>query len=412
MYRETRETYSISKWAAFILATLLSLPIFADSQRIIDYQYDGAGNIIGIRSGRNLGPPDVTQLNPAFVNQGSSIFVEATGVNLFRADVTTAATGISVSNVFSTETKITFILSANDTAAFGLAPLTFTTRLGSDTENITVAERTPVISTEPNPIVLAPDAPPVLVKLVFDQPFITDQTYDLAIRDTTVASVSETFITLPAGSTEVSVTVSALTVGTTALEINQLADFIALAIPVIVNDDQLPAGAHIINSQMIGVTTYLEQSINISGTYSTPFPVGVATSLEPSFTGTGIFSTPFPIGVAASLEPSFTGTGIFVTQPTIGTAYGTVVSQLSPETVSLGASLTLVLDGFDLGVVTGVTFNPDGGITQPSPFTVNIDGTQMQIFINVDPSASTAGRTIFLSTPSGEVLVPTVLNIE
>lgn len=409
MYRETRETYSISKWAAFILATLLSLPIFADSQRIIDYQYDGAGNIIGIRSGRNLDPPDVTQLNPAFVNQGSSIFIEATGVNLFRADVTTAATGISVSNVFSTETKITFILSANETAAFGLAPLTFTTRLGSDTENITVAERTPVISTEPNPIVLAPDAPPVLVKLVFDQPFITAQTYDLAIRDTTVASVSETFITLPAGSTEVSVTVSALTVGTTALEINQLADFIALAIPVIVNDDQLPAGTFAFYAKPVGVAAFIDQDVQTNGIFTTQ-PVGVAAFIEQQVQANGIFTSQ-PVGIAAFIAQDVQVNGIFVTQP-VGASLGTVVDQISPQTVSPDTVLTLTLTGFELNTVTAVSFIPADGVTITGGLTVSPDGRQLGIPIDIDATAPLGARVISLTTPSGEVLVTQPLIIE
>ena len=300
--------YSIIRWAAFIVITLLSLPVFADSQRIVDYQYDGAGNIVGIRSGRNFGPPDVTQLNPAFVNQGSNIFIEATGVNLFRADVTTAATGISVSNVFSTETKITFILSANETAAFGLAPLTFTTRLGSDTENITVAERTPVISTEPNPIVLAPDGQPVLIKLVFDQPFTTDQTYDLAIRNTSFATVSQASITLLAGETEVSVDVTGLAAGTTALEINQLADFIALAIPVIVNDDQLPAGTFAFYAKPVGVAAFIDQDVQTNGIFTSQ-PIGVAAFIEQQVQTNGIFTSQ-PVGVAAFIEQDIQVIGV------------------------------------------------------------------------------------------------------
>ena len=55
----------------FALALILCLfgaasLLHADSQRIVDYEYDGVGNITGINSVRISGPPDVTALEPFF----------------------------------------------------------------------------------------------------------------------------------------------------------------------------------------------------------------------------------------------------------------------------------------------------------------------------------------------------------
>jgi len=300
---------------------------------------------------------------------------------LHQAQVSVSAPGLFLSNVSTTETEITFRLSANMSSTVGPVDITFTTRLGSDAEPVAIAERTPVIATDPNPIVLFPDNQPVTVKLIFDLPYSTDQTYDVLISDTSIAGVSQQNVTLPAGTTEVSIDVTGLAVGSTTLEVNQLSNFLALGIPVIVNNAQLPAGPQIAYSE----------------------PLGVVLSLEPPpYSGTGGFTTSRPLGVYASLEPPpYSGTGMFTTRRPVGIAYGTVISQVSPSSVQRGTSATLILDGYELDAVTVVTFATGTGITQTAPFTVNAEETQMSIPISVATSASAGLQIIHLTTPSG-----------
>jgi len=60
-------------WKLLLVIVLMTASSFSlsDSQRIVEYEYDSAGNIAGIRASSNLGPPDVHVLEPAYVNQGS-----------------------------------------------------------------------------------------------------------------------------------------------------------------------------------------------------------------------------------------------------------------------------------------------------------------------------------------------------
>lgn len=397
----------ISKIAFLIclIGISCSSQVIADTQQIVDYQFDSAGNIIGVRAGQNLAPPEVTNLSPPFVNKENFAFVTATGTNLYQATVslnTAGVTLVDVTNVSDSELK--FTLFADDTAITGNVPVTFTTRLGSDVENLAVAERTPVVSTNPNPIILSPNSQTVDVLLTFDQPFAADQVFDVAITDETIASISNQQVTLLTGETEVSTTVTGLVAGSTTLEINQLSNFLALGIPVVVTEDKLPAGNYSFYSKPIAVTAYTEPALNTTGVFVTQRPLGVAAYIEPSINVNGIFATQRPLGVSTYIQPSINVNGIFATQVPLATTYGTNIEQTSPAIVNRNTSATLTIDGIELDSVSAVSFSPSDGITQTAAFTVTPDGLQMTVSINISGTASTGARAVILTTPAGDQL--------
>ena len=418
-----RNRQLITGVTSFMLAMLVAITPWAsaETQRFIDYDYDAAGNIIGVRSGVNLASPDVITITPAFINKEKISFMSATGSNLFRAEVTTITPGLTISNVLSrSSTQITFILFADATVEIGPAELTFTTRLGSDTENISIAEKTPVISTEPSPIVLAPDNQPREVKLVFEEPYETDQTYQLSTRDETFATVNEEIAVLLAGETEITISMTGLVVGSTELDITQPATFQGLGIPVIVEDSQLPAGNYAFYTRPVGVSAYVPQEVQTTGPFVSqpvgvgayvqqevqtngPFvsqPVGVGVYIPQPVQTTGPFVSQ-PVGVGAYIQQEVQTDGPFVTQ-IVGTVLGTFIDQVSPQVVTRGSSTSLVIDGLELDEVSDVAFVPATGITQSGSFTVNLDGTQMTVPIDIDSGATTGTRVIVLTTPAGE----------
>jgi len=451
------------KVSVCLLSLFVALPVLADSQRFIDYEYDGAGNLISVSSNRNLGPPDVTNLSPAFINKESFGTITATGTNLSKATVSTSVLGVTVISVVNiSETEIEFSLSASAEAEIGDAAIEFTTRLGTDTEMVAVAERTPIISTEPNPILLSTGDQNITVKMSFDEAFETDQIYDVQITDQSIATVSQAQITLLAGETEVSVSVSAQTIGSTTLEINQLSNFLALGIPVIVIDEQLPDGSYSAYTKPVGVGVYIEQAANTSGPFVTrlvgvgayieqaantsgPFvtrPVGVAAYIEQGANTSGPFVTrpvgvgayieqaantsgPFvtrPVGVGAYIEQAANTSGPFVTRPvgvgayieqaysttgpfvaaTVGSTYGTAADQVTPPSISQGSAVVLTIDGLELDEVTAISFIPSTGIVQTGALTVSPDGLQITVPINVSASATTGHHTILFTTITGD----------
>ena len=157
---------------AALALVLVQATANADSQRITTLEYDGAGNLVRIIAGVNVGAPVVSALVPAFIHRGSVVTVIAEGTGLFNASVGTAAVGLTVSNVeSSSSTAMSFELEAALDAPIGPGTLTFENGLGTTPSSIFVAERVPIISTDPNPIGLRPDSAPRTVRLRFDAPF-------------------------------------------------------------------------------------------------------------------------------------------------------------------------------------------------------------------------------------------------
>jgi hypothetical protein len=438
----------IKKTSGHVFLALIMLPLlmfsnisYAETQRFIDYEYDGAGNIIAIRSSRNLGPPDVTELSPAFIHKESFASIEATGVNLAKASVSFNAPGITlidIKNISDTEVALRFY--ADATAAIGDVPVTFTTRLGSDTENMTVAERTPVVSTEPNPILLSPEEQNVTVRLTFDRPYETEQTFDVAVTDEAIATVAEQQVTLQPSESEVSVTISAVSAGTTTFEINQLSNFLALGIPVLVIDEPLPDGTYGAYTKPVGVAAYIPQPASTNGPFVTqavgvgayipapastngPFvtaPVGVGAYIPAPSSTNGPFVTP-PVGVGAYIPAPASTNGPFVTAPVgvgayipppsstngpfltniVGSTYGTAVDSVSPASVVRGTSVTLTVTGYDLTNVTEVAFLPSDGITQTGALSALADGSELTIDITIDGATPTGERYIRFTDQAG-----------
>lgn len=379
----------------------------ADSQRIIEYDYDGAGNITGVRSELNEGPPDVTEIKPVFVGRESTIAMVATGSNLARASVATAVPGLTISNVSPASTQVRFFVTADETAVIGPAPLTFSTRFGSDVEEILVTERVPIVSTEPSPILLLPDGQAIDVFMVFDRPFETNQTYQLAMRDPAIATVSQATVTLPAGEITATVQVSGLSVGNTDLDITQPANFLAIAIPVIVVDPfQLPAGDLFIGSRPLGVVRNADEAPSGLLTALSP-PLGVVTNLPDLPTGAGpsIALSP-PLGVVLN---QFASIGdlppgdVQIHSDGLGVSLPPVAVQVAPASLPGDTRETLTITGAGLDLVTDVGFIPEDGISQTQPFVVTPDGTVLSLFIEVTAGAPPGLRQILLLTIDGPV---------
>ncbi len=442
-----------SKLVVVFSFALLPITAHAQSQSETLFEYDGAGNIVRVITETNDAPPTVSSLTPAFINQEATVSIIAFGNNLVRAEVSTPHPDLIIDRVVATKTSVRFRLSASAEAAIGATTISFTTRLGTATAVMTVAERTPIISTEPNPIVLAPDGVGVSVRLIFDQPFSTDQIYDVAMQDSAIADVGAATITLPAGETVATITATGLLPGSTKLEVNQLSNFLAIAIPVLVVDAQLPNATNSFYAQPVGVSLsvtpppyagtgvfFTPQPLGVSvhlapppysgtgtfytphplgvnvylapppysgtGTFYTPHPLGVSVYLEPPpYSGTGTFYTPHPLGVGVYLEPPpYSGTGTFYTPQPVGAAYGLAVTATTPGAVSAGTSATLTVEGVELDQVTAVDFDLIDGLTITGSIIVNPEGTQMQIPIAVSSSAARNQRVIVFTTPSGDAV--------
>ena len=384
-----------------LLQVFFGAIVHAQSQRVIEYEYDGAGNLIGIRSELNTAPPDVTDISPRFVEINTTTIMVATGTNLSNALVTTTTPGLTIANVQSQNTRVTFAITAGVGAVVGPGSLTFTTRLGSDVEGIRITERVPIISTEPSPIVLEPDGIPVEVTLRFDQPFSTDQTFEIAVRDSTVADVTEQSVTLSTGDTVVTIHVTGLIAGTTTLDIQQPINFLAIAIPVIVVEPtSLPGGDRFVESRPLGILRHTYEPVNGEMT-TLSGPIGVLRNSYEPMSGDN-FTYSRSLGVLRTVFESPVGDRQAFSA-VLGVSLPPLAERVTPSTVTVDTLETLTITGIALDAVTDVSFFPSDGISQTAPFSVEPDATQLNIFIDVAIDATPGSRQIILMTNGGPV---------
>lgn len=219
-------------WAGLFVG--MSSWSFADSQRILDFEYDQAGHVTRIISSFQTDPPDVVEINPPFINIGRTVRMTATGFNLLQVQITTAEPGLIINSISSTLNEAIFDLTANDEAAVGTASLTFTTGLGSDVETIIVADRVPDLLTVPNPISVPPNGAPTAGRLVFVEPLPADQTFSVSIADPSIAGINQATVTFAAGETSANLEITGLLAGSTALNVNAPAQFFFNSFPVYV----------------------------------------------------------------------------------------------------------------------------------------------------------------------------------
>ena len=180
------------EWSKTIISALklllisflcLSLHSYADTQRIIEYGYDGAGNITSISSTRNLNPPVISGVTPSLVRINLSAAFTATGTDLNNTQVTTDHPDLVVSNVNTGDTIITFDLDAANTVPLGQHTLTFTTQLGSVTAQVEVLPELPVIIVLPSPLTMEPGGEVITLDVFLTASDIFDHTLSIAIMN-------------------------------------------------------------------------------------------------------------------------------------------------------------------------------------------------------------------------------------
>lgn len=79
------------KALVFLLITTLAS---ADSLQIIEYDYDKAGHLTGIKDHIQTQPPSILTIRPAYIHQQSSVQFTVSGNNLAGAKVSTRVAGL------------------------------------------------------------------------------------------------------------------------------------------------------------------------------------------------------------------------------------------------------------------------------------------------------------------------------
>ena len=381
---------------------------YAATERIVDYEYDGAGNIIRIITQEQSDPPSVLPLSPGFINQGQSRSITATGSNLLGIDVYTDAPGLSIDAIQSDASGISFQLTAASDAPLGNAVIRFSTGLGEVQQSIVVAEVSPAITTNPGPITIDISGTSNTVTLNFSVPRPENETFNLSVVDPATATVDSTSFNILSGQTSVDISLTGVAEGATVLLVDLPAKFYSYRFPVYVSKSYLELAEE--NPDMLQGNLFAA-SVGVLLQDSTQFSTGSVTQIVGVEVGglSGITLDPVGVFYGDALAGSLTARPVGVNlsdavklaySPIVEAVYGALVDSIEPSVVVVDSTTELTVTGLNLGEVIDIVFTPADAITLDG-FTVNPEGTQLTFTLTIDPLAEMGERTVSLPVVSG-----------
>ena len=391
---------------------LFSGTAYSDAERVIRYEYDGAGNIIRAVSQSLDAAPQVDQLTPLFINIGASNLFTATGTNLFGVDIVSDDLGITVSDILSTNDSVSFRLRAEPSATIGNSLLIFSNGIGQTQQSLAIAAAPPQLTPIPEPLAIPSGNEVTDISLIFSEPRPEDETYTISISDTSIVSTPISSFIVLAGQDQISLSLTGLSDGVSNLTVSLDAKFSQYSFPVFVgtsfeqllleNPDMRQRNLF---SSSVGI--YVREN-NLEGpNVGISKPVGI----DYRDSNGKLFSPPLGINYSASnlkhysqaVGVDYSENGTLIYSIPVRAIYGAFVNQLEDIVVSADSTVAVDVHGFNLDEVSSVTVFPNTDIVVES-FAINPEQTTLTIHINIGASAVSGPRQINIEDATGFVV--------
>jgi len=418
---------------SFLIAALALIaacePVSAATERVVDYEYDAAGNIVRIITQEQSDPPVVGLLTPNFINLGQTRTITTSGSSLLGVDVTTDAPGLSINAVDSDGSQVTFQLTASNQAPIGTAIIRFTTGLGEVQQSIFVAEVGPGLATDPSPITIDLSATSNTVTLDFSIPRPEDETYSLSVMDTATAVADTSSFTILAGESQASISLTGVSDGATVLQIDLPAKFYSYRFPVYVNKTYAellsdfpdmqqrnlfaepvavvvqannPYLPNTVTSGPVGVVVDSSSALfskavgvvfgDVLGGRLLSKPVGIVYG---DTLGGGLLSKPVGVNVSSTVNYAYTSP--------VGAIYGPYLTGNQPAVAPLNSIVNFEVSGFNLAEVLTVAVSP-GDDVDVGTITTNPEETLLTVPVTIDLLASPGPRELILEDVNGPII--------
>ena len=342
--------------------------VIDEQGRVTSYVYDAAGNLLLVVRGDTGQTPGVLSIAPDTVRIGSTRRIQVTGTGLIGTSVVTSDPKLTAVIARATLAGLSIDVSAADATTLGSKQLTFANAAGSAATTITVLPEL-TLSSAPAEISIPSDSVSRRLSVLLSDAEPIPTTFSVSLFNTTFATVSPPLVTVPAGQTELQLTIIGKQAGRTTLNISSTSLRSPAAFPVFVGGDSFMRSA--------GLGVFLPPTISVSNSLASR-ALGVL--------------LPLPRNVNASLASS-----------PLGVAFGPVARSIEPTAALISTDFTLTIRGFGLDAVTGMTLSPPEGITVGSPLQASPDGTQLTVPISVSAGAAAIARTVMLSSATGRV---------
>ncbi len=279
-----------------------------------------------------------TGIAPASLRREESQAFVVTGTFLEGAQVAApTGSGLSFSGLQTTPTQASFTLTASAGATLGTLPLTLTNPAvanGSAAVNVTVRRSLPKVTVTPAPLVVPPDSTPRVFTVRLTEGDEVAHVINLAVTDSSVASLSSASVTIPAGEMQANVNMTGLKQGYTVLNLSS-PNLASVSVPVYVTS-ALANGATVgpLISMPVGVDRMANTVSLTPGSTLGPLvsmPVGVNRMADTASLPSGMSIGPIsssPVGVSRSSDGSSLPAGTTVS-PLLSVPVG--IDRAAPE---------------------------------------------------------------------------------
>jgi YD repeat-containing protein len=418
------------------------------------YGYDAAGNLAyvtvgGLASGH---VPVLSSVVPSLIRRGETRRLVIAGQHLQSGSLRATGSGLALLNVQQAASQIQLDLSADGEAPLGPQSLGFSNAQASATIGITVAPVLPTLSVEPSPLALPPDNAARQILLRLSSTDLIAHEVRLSMSDTAKAVVSPARVTIGAGLTSALVSITPKAAGFASLQL--LSDTLAAgSVPVFITADF--RGVNTSQAWPVGVVvgSAAPPASSTPATWVTASPVGVSlgpvlTGLQPKGLSVGTTQTlvvtgqRIPAGASLSVVPgaglslgatsadadgqrlsavlavaqsAAAGTRSVVVRDASGKALpfvppGTsqlVITSGQPEIHAIeplyakpGSGLRLRVRGRHLQGARLALLPATDIAVDPQP-SINAEGTELLVTVQVFPLAALGPRLVLVTTASG-----------
>lgn len=331
-----------------------------NSNRVTEYSYDAAGNLLEVRTGATAVAPVVTGITPASLRRGESQTITVTGSGFIGANIVSPEPALDISNLQVTATQIKFDLSASAIATLGVQPISISSALGNAVANVTVAPLLPKVNVDPAPLAIPPDNVTRQFTIRLSNTDIVDHAITLSASNSNI-TVSPASLVIPAGQLSVSANIKGVTAGQATINLSS-ASLGNTLVPVF------------ITAEFVGITTSIAPILGVV----------LEGSSQPNET---------------QITP--------IASPRLGVLVGSALRSVVPGRLAVGSTATLTISGVGLETAQTVSIEPSTGITLGSP-SVAPDGQTITVAASIAADAPISQRRVIVKNAAGVAFVSAI----
>lgn len=297
----------------------------------------------------------VGSITPGSLRRAETKNFQISGSSLLGAQVSVpAGAGLTLGNLQTTATQASFDLTASAMATLGAQTLSVSNPAvanGVATVQVSVAEALPKINTNTIPSAVAPDGVAHPFSLSLTNTDTVSHSLNLSTLDPTIISVSPAQVTIPAGSTSASITITGLKAGYTPLNITS---------PTLAAVSKQIFASTLVNGAVVGPVQSAPVGVNVPYSLSTLLPVGTAVPVTSAPVGVNVpysLSTVLPVGTTVPVTSAPVGVDVPYNLSTLLPVGTTVLVTSAPVGVDVPYNLSTLLP---VGTVVPVISVPVG----------------------------------------------------